>query len=174
MITSSASTRASSTRPRIVRLRFLAVKVVAGLRGRQHEQQSAVVVVRGEDVGLRPLRPVSLRVNGDRLVENTHSPLERGADVVVTRLELEAEHLLHGTADHVIVTEAGELARAAAGTDQASVLVTDEECGIGRRVVVVEQLEDEAEAALRATARSVPESCGAFAGDAAVPAVGAD
>src|SRR3954453_7357226 len=99
MITSSASTRASSTRPRIRMLRFFAVKVVAGLRGRQHEQQSAVVVVCREDVGLRPLGPGPLRVNGHRPVANTHSPLERGADVVVTRLELEAKHLLHGTAD---------------------------------------------------------------------------
>src|SRR3954451_625643 len=174
MITSSAIPSATSTRPRTIRLRFFVIKVVLWLRGRQDEQQSAVVVVCREDVGLRPLRPVSLRVNGDRLVENAHSPLERGADVVVARLELEAEHLLHRAADHVVVAEARELARTAAGADQSSVLVADEECGVGRRVVIVEQFEDEAEAALRAAARPIPESGGALAVDAAVSAVGAD
>src|SRR4051812_4835909 len=174
MITSSAITSATTTRPRTIRLRFFVIKVVLWLRGRQDEQQPAVVVVCGEDVSLRPLRPVSLRMNGDRLVENAHSPLERGADVVVAALELEPEHLLHGAADHVVVAEPGELARAAAGADQAGLLVADEERRVGRRVVVVEQFEHEAEAALRAAAGAIPETGRALARDAAIAAVGAD
>ena len=63
------------------------------------------------------------------------------------------EHLVHVAADHVLVAEPGQLARAAAGADHARVLVEDEERGVGRRVVVVEQLEQEAEAALLAAPR---------------------
>ena len=65
------------------------------------------------------------------------------------------EHLLDRAADHVLVAEAGQLARAAAGADQPALLVGDEERGVGRRVVVVEQLEEEAEAAVRAAARAL-------------------
>ena len=67
-------------------------------------------------------------------------------------VELELEDLLHRPADHVEVTEPGELARAAAGADQASLLVEEEEGRVGGRVVVVEQLEEEAEAALACSA----------------------
>ena len=43
-----------------------------------------------------------------------HSPLEHGAHVVLPALEVEAEDLAHLAADHLLVREAGELARAAA------------------------------------------------------------
>src|SRR4051812_19241977 len=155
MITSSASTSATSTTPRIVRLRFLAVKL--SLRGRQDEQQPAIVVIRREDVGLCSLGPVSLRMNGDRLVQDAYSPLECCADVIVPRLELEPQDLLHRTPDHIVVAEARQLACAAAGPKQAALLVAREEGGVRRRVVVVQQLEHEAGATLVAAARAVPE-----------------
>src|SRR3954452_22107205 len=120
MITSRASTIAARTRARIARLRLLAVTLWLGpcLGRGEYEQHPAVVVVRREDVGLRSLRPVPLRVNGNRLVEHPHAPLECGRDVVVAALEVEPEHLLDGTADHVGVAKSGELARAPAGADQ--------------------------------------------------------
>ena len=80
--------------------------------GSQNEQQAAVLVVRGEDVCLRRLRPVPFGVHDHWLVQHAHAPLESGADVVVTRLELEPQHLVHRPADHVQVAEPGELARA--------------------------------------------------------------
>src|SRR4051812_42489436 len=113
-------------------------------------------------------------MDGHGLVEHPHAPFERRADVVVPALELQSQHLLYGAPDHVVVAEAGELARATAGADEPRLLVADEERGVGRRVVVVEQLEDEAEAALRAAASAVPETGRALARDAAVAAVGAD
>jgi RNase P/RNase MRP subunit POP5 len=53
-------------------------------------------------------------------------------------------------ADHLLVRQAGQLLGAAAAADDAALLVADEERRVGRGVVVVEQLEEEAEAALRA------------------------
>src|SRR4051794_28664307 len=101
MITSNARVSTSATRPRISRLRFLELKSCRRLGGREDEQQPAVVVVGGEDVRLGLFRPIALGMNGDRLVEHAHSPLERGAYVVVAGGELETQHLLHGTPDHV-------------------------------------------------------------------------
>src|SRR4051812_8989359 len=126
MQTSSASASANATRPRMLRLRFFELTLGLGASvGRQDEQQAAVVVVRREDVGLRPFGPVALRVNGNRLVEHPYAPLERRADVVVAALKVEPEHLLHGAADHVGVAEPGELPRTPARADQAALLVAD-------------------------------------------------
>src|ERR687897_221546 len=109
-----------------------------------------------------------------RLVEHPDTPLERGGDVVVAVLELKAEHVLRGPADHVQVTEPGELARSAARPDEAPLLVEDEEGGVGGRVVVVQELEQEPEAALLASLGSRLEAGGALCGLAAVAAVRAD
>ena len=89
MITSAAAPAAPTTSAMIARLRC-----AVGHRGRQHEQQPAVVVVGGEDVRLRRLGPVAFGVHDHLLVEHAHAPLERGADVVVAVLELEPEHLV--------------------------------------------------------------------------------
>ena len=146
----------------------------AGQRGREHEQQPAVIVVGGEDVRLRRLGPVALRVHGDRLVQHPNAPLQGRADVVVAVLELQPEHLVHGPPDHVQVAQAGELPGAPAGADQLGVLVAQEEGGIGGRVVVVQQLEQEAEPTLLAPPRAALEAGGAFGGGAAVAAARAD
>ena len=74
------------------------------------------------------------------------------------------QHLLRGAAHHVEVAEPGQLARAAAGADQATLLVEDEERGVGRGVVVVEQLEQEAEAALLAALGAALEAGRALGG----------
>ena len=49
-----------------------------------------------------------------RLAELAHAPLEHGADVVVAALELQAEHLAHRAADHLLVGR-GRSARASRG-----------------------------------------------------------
>ena len=67
-----------------------------------------------------------------------------------TRLELEPQHVLYRPPDHVQIPKPGELPRPPPGPDQLRVLVEDEEGGVGRGVVVVEQLEEEAEPAFRA------------------------
>src|ERR1044072_5208944 len=90
-------------------------------RRREDDQQATVVVVGGKDVGDRFGRQIALGVYRDLLAERAHPPLERGLDrvgdsatVAVGALAalpclppLQAEDLLHRTADHVLVGEAG-------------------------------------------------------------------
>src|SRR5688572_3825252 len=108
------------------------------------------------------------------LVQDAHPPLQRGPDVVLVLLELEAQDVLDVASDDVLVAEPGQLARAAAGADHAGLLVEDEEGGVRRRVVILEKLEQEAEAALLTPLRPSAEPGGAVARLAARPAVGAD
>ena len=120
--------------------------------------------------------PVALGVHDHRLVEHPHPPLERGGDVVARPTRTRGSSTsLHGAADHVQVPEPGELPRAPAGADQAGLLVEDEERGVRGRVVVVEQLEQEAEAAFlaRPCARFWKPAVRSVA-TAAIAAVGAD
>ncbi len=77
-------------------------------------------------------------------------------------VELEVQHLLRGAAHHVEIAEAGELSGAPAGADQATLLVEDEERRVGRGVIVVEQLEEEAEPAFLAAPGAALEAGGAL------------
>src|SRR3954447_6801000 len=145
----------------------------SGLRG-EDEQQATVLVVGREYVRLRGLGAVALGVHGHGLVEYPHAPLERRADVVVAVLKGEAEHVPHRLTERVGLAEPGELAHAAAEPDHSRVLIADHERSVGRRVVVVEQLEQEAEAALGAALGASCETCGALPRERAIPAVGTD
>src|SRR6478752_2097181 len=121
----------------------------SALRG-QDNQETAVVVVGGEDIGDRLGREVALRVHRDALAERADPPLQRGLDGVreavavrVGRLPavallqpVEAEHVADGPADDVLVGEARELEAALPGVDHPGFLVADEEGGIRGRVVV--------------------------------------
>src|SRR4051794_10553392 len=141
----------------------------------EDEQQAAVVVVGREEVGRRPGRDVALGVDRDRLVALADAPLQGGADGVGVALgELQAEDLAGRAADHVLLVEAGELEGAPAQADDPALRVADEERGVGRRVVVVEELEEKREAALGAALGPRPEACCAFGFAGAVPAVRAD
>src|SRR4051812_11180424 len=141
---------------------------------RQDEEEAAVVIVRGKEVRHRAGGQIALRVDAHRLAELADAPLEHGAHVVLPVLEVEAEHVGDGAADDLLVGQAGQLARAAATADHATLLVAHEEGGVRRRVVVVEQLEQEPEAALRAAAWLVPEALLAIGRGRALTAVGAD
>ena len=156
----------------IERLRVREVK--RRLARGQDEQQAAVVVIGGEDVCLRRLGAVTFRVHGHGLVQNADAPLESGADVVIPVLELEPEDLVDGPPDHLEIAEAGELPSAPPGADQAALLVAEEERRVGRRVVVVEELEKEPETALLAPASAALKACRPLGGDAAISAAGAD
>ena len=68
------------------------------------------------------------------------------------------ERLDDVAAHQVGLGEAGQLEDAAADREHAAVAVGDDEARVGRRVVVVEQLEEEAEAAVPARRRLVRES----------------
>ena len=94
--------------------------------------------------------------------------------MIVAVLELEPEDLLHVAPHRVGVPEPGELPDPAPDADHAGVPVQDHERRVRRGVVVVEQLEQEAEPAPLAAAWTVAEAGGAVGRDAAVAAVGAD
>src|SRR5207237_645344 len=76
--------------------------------------------------------------------------------------ELEAEDVVDPAADRLLVRQPGELLRAAPAGDDPALLVAGEEGGVGRRVVVVEELEEEAEAAVRAALGEVAEALSAL------------
>src|SRR4029077_124649 len=117
-MTSAESTISPSTKSSTKR--FLRRFICSAL-GRQDDQQSAVVVVGGEHVGDRLGGQVALGVDGHLFAERAHAPLERGLNRVgapvavevgglaaVALLQpLQAENLLHGAADHVLVGESG-------------------------------------------------------------------
>ena len=110
----------------------------------------------------------------DRLLERAHAPLEHRLDGVVAVGEVQPQHLLDALADHVLLLEARERERVLAAADHAPLAVADEEGGVGRRVVVVEQFEQEREAALRAALALAREADVAVDLARAVAAVGAD
>jgi hypothetical protein len=108
------------------------------------------------------------------LVEHAYAPLECRSNVVVAVFKLELQYVVYRATDHVEVSEAGQLARPAAGADEPPLLVKDEEGGVRGGIVVVEELEQEPETAFFAGAGAILESRRPLGGDAAVPAVRAD
>src|SRR3954452_19007340 len=144
------------------------------LRRRQDEQQPAVGVVGRKQVGDRLGRQVALGMDSYRLSQPPHAPLQRHPHLVLRAVEGQPEHVADRPPDHLLVGEAGELARAAAAADDPALLVAHEERGVRRRVVVVEELEEEAEAALRAALGLVAEALRTVAGRRSMAAVGAD
>src|SRR3954447_20682431 len=171
MISADSNTSASTTSSTKALRRELVI--ASGLRS-EHEQQAAVLVVGREDVRLRGLGAVALGMHGHGLVEHPHAPLERRADVVVAVLEGQAEHVAHRLADGLGLPEARELADAAAEADHARVLIADHECRVGGGVIVIEELEQEAEPALGAALGASCESCGALPRERTIAAVGTD
>src|SRR3954452_25251070 len=169
--------RSPKTRARMKALRRRSVTKAAyrwSAGGRQDEQQAAVVVVRREQVRGRLGGEIALRVHLDRLALRAHPPLENLPEVVGPVGEVQSEHLARRAADDLLEIEPGQLERPAAAMDQAALLVAGEERGVGRRVVVVEQLEHEREATLRASAGLAPEPPLAVRRGLASPAIRAD
>jgi len=110
----------------------------------------------------------------DGLAELTYSPFQHGAHVVRAAFEVEAQHFAHLTPHDLLVGQAGELPRAAPAADDAAVLVAHEERRVGCGVVVVQQLEQESEAALGAAARLIAEALLTVGGGGPRSAVRAD
>src|SRR5262245_41501595 len=144
------------------------------LRRRQYQQQAAVVIVRREEIGDRLGRQIALRMHHHGLAELAHAPLQDGADMVGPAFEVEPEDLADLATHDLLVREPGELPCAPAAADDAPGLVADEESGVRRGIVVVQQLEEETEAALGASARLVPEPLLTVCCARALTAVGAD
>src|SRR3954454_3957182 len=140
----------------------------------QDEEQPSVVIVGRKQIRRRASGQVVLRVDLHRLGQLAHAPLEHRAHGVVAAGEAQAEHLGDRTADDLLVVKAGQLEGAAPAGDDLALLVAGEERRVRRGVVVVEELEQEAEPALGAPARLTPEPGVALGGGGAVAAVGAE
>src|SRR4051812_10290599 len=138
------SRRRSIASPRFDRPRLL---------GRQRDQQPTVVVVGGEEVGRRGdvlAGPVGPEGAGD--VQHAHAPLQALGRRVALREAAQPEPLLHLVADQLALLVAGDREGRVAGDEDAPLLIADDQGRLGARVVVLEQLEGEAEAAAGAAA----------------------
>src|SRR4051794_27803759 len=113
----------------------------------ERDEQPAVVVVRREEVPGHPLRLAPVRPQLEPLTHATDAPFEcERRRVPIRREPAQAEALDDVAAEQILLREARELEHAATGRDDPSLLVADHEAGARRRVVVVHQLEEEAEA----------------------------
>src|SRR4051794_34888977 len=170
MIIASETTSRNPTIASTIRLRRRSVISVRC----QDEQQPAIVVVGGEDVGGGRLRAGTFFMPPKPPFLDAHAPLKRCADGIAILVELEVENFLDRPAHHVLLAEPGELAHAASDTYYARVGVANEESRIRSGVIVVQQLEQEAEAALLAAASALGETGRPLGAERAVSAVGAD
>src|SRR4051794_15441907 len=105
------------TRSRMKKLRRRSVIRASGsllLRG-QDEEQTPVVVVGGKEVGGRLRGQIALRIHLDRLAQLAHAPLQDGGDVVLAVGELQAQDVVGGPPNDLLLLEAGELERSLAG-----------------------------------------------------------
>src|SRR5262249_32290955 len=114
---------------------------------REGDEQTAVVVVRREHVGDDGLGDARARRDRELLTESADAPLAGELD----RLRIgELQRLDDVTAHQVGLRETSELEDAPARREHAPVTVGDDKARVGSGVVVVEQLEEEAEAAVAA------------------------
>src|SRR3954471_9910918 len=101
MIIASETTSRNPTIASTIRLRRRSVISVRC----QDEQQPAIVVVGGEDVGGGRLGPVTFCMHRNRLLEDAHPPFEGRADRIAVLVELEIEHVLDRTPHDVLLAQ---------------------------------------------------------------------
>ena len=128
------------------------------LCGRQDEQQPAVIVVSGEEIGARFGRQIPLGVDLNLLIKRAHAPLQNRPNRIALLSKAQAEYITNWAPNNALVIEPCQLECAASAGDYAGVVVTDEERRIWSRKVVIEQFEDESEAALFAAFRLSAET----------------
>src|SRR5688572_7437565 len=143
--------------------------------GRQRDEDPAIVVIGREDVRGDGLDLACPRTKLDLLAEPPHAPLEGQRDRALPVLEAaEAECVDHVLAHQLALAVSRELENAAAGCEDAPGAVAGYEARVRGGVVVVEELEEEAEAATLARDRMAEEALPAVVVDGAVLAVRAD
>jgi hypothetical protein len=114
------------------------------------------------------------RLQLELLAHPAHAPFERDLRRVLPVEARDPERLDHVPAHQVLLAVAGELEDVAPGREHPCVLVAHHEAGVRRRVVVLEQLEEEAEAAAVARDRLLRQALHPVVVDRPVLAVRAD
>src|SRR5205807_8748005 len=141
----------------------------------ERDEQSAVLVVGGEEVGRDVLTLPGARTQLELLAEPSHTPFERDLGRVLLRREtVEPEAIDQVGAQQLLLAVAHELEDASTRREDPSLLVADDEPGVRRRVVVVHQLEQEAEPAALARDGNVVDLLQPVVIDGALLAVRAD
>src|SRR4029450_2758400 len=136
--------------------------VVPRLARRQGDEQPAVLVVRGEEVGRHRLRDPRAGPELVRLVELAADPLAGAPGrVPAAGGSLQPERVHDVPADQLRLLVARQLEDAAARGEHPRVAIADDEAGARRGVVVVEELEQEPEAAPLAGRRLVEQALAA-------------
>ena len=114
---------------------------------REPDQETAVVVVGGEEVGSDRLHVTYPRAQHELLPEPPDAPFQSDLRGALALEPGQPERLINIASHQLLLAEAGELEHVPPARDDAGVPVTDDETRARRRVVVLEQLEQEAEPA---------------------------
>src|SRR5438105_419624 len=141
----------------------------------ERDEKPAVLVIGGEEIGRHQFLLAGARPHLELLPEPANTPFERDLRRVLLGLEAaEPEPVDDVRPEQLLLSVADELEDTAAGGEDPSFLVADDEAGVRRGVVVVHQLEEEAESAALAGDRDVVELLQPVVVDGALLAVGAD
>src|SRR5207253_10368805 len=128
------------------------------LLGGERQKEAAVVVVGREEVGDR--RPVLVQpVGPERAVDAEHpdAPLDALRGGVVALPAGEAEPVHHLVPDEVALAVARDLEGGVPGSQDAALLVADDQRGARARVVVLQQFEEEPEPATLTSASAMAD-----------------
>src|SRR2546425_5158744 len=103
---------------------------------RERDQQPAVLVVGGEEVGGDPLLLTAARTQTKAFAEPADAPFERQLGRIPLRLETaEPEPLDDVRAEELLLGIPGDLEDAPPGGENPRIGVADDEAGVRRRVV---------------------------------------
>jgi hypothetical protein len=142
--------------------------------GREGDEEAAVLVVGGEEVHRHASGRPRPRAQRQRLVELAYAPLACDTGWILAVRRREAETFPQRLSEQFPLAVTGQLQHATPHGNDALVVVADDEPCRRSGVVVLEQLEQEPEAAVRATDRLMGHAVAAVVVDDAFLAVGAD
>src|SRR6266540_6823627 len=158
----------SKSLPRKVR------SIFRGSARREADQEPTVLVVGRKEVGGHALYVPGAGAKLERLAEPPHAPIQGDLHRALPVEAGEPERLDDVAAHQLLLAEAGELEHVPAAREHPGLLVADDESGPRGGVVVLEQLEEKAEAAALARDRLVGQPFAPVVVDRARLAVRAD
>src|SRR5215216_822394 len=144
------------------------------LERRERDEQTPVLVVRGEEIGLDVLRYARPRGEPEPPVELTDAPFDGDRSRIISRGAVHSEGVHDLLPDEVLLPEARQLEHPVSGGEDPPIRVADDEPRGRCRVVVVEKLEQKSEAAVRTADAAVAEPLDSIVVDGTPAAIRAD